>query len=70
MRIIKKRRGYFNGTHKGAEIEIERDNGLLGRSFYIRVTWKDGCYIYDGWAPEAVTTMAAAKLEAIRGAML
>lgn len=69
MRILDKRRGYFRGTHKGAEIEIERDPGFDGK-FYIIVTWKDGGYLYDGWAPEGVDTMAQAKKEAIRGATL
>jgi hypothetical protein len=26
MRIIKQERGYFRGTHKGYEIEIQRDH--------------------------------------------
>lgn len=70
MRIIESRRGYFRGTHKGAEIEIERDHGMSGRIFYIRVTHADGGMLYDGWAPEEVTTMPEAKREAIRGACL
>jgi hypothetical protein len=60
----------FRGTHKGAEILIERDEVVAGRHFYITVTWKDGGKLYDGYAPENVTTMKEAKLEAIRGACL
>ena len=70
MRIIEKRRGYFRGTHKGAEIEIERDHDIADRHFYIRVTWKDGGMLYDGYSPVGITTMAEAKREAIRGACL
>ncbi|MCA1490149.1 hypothetical protein I6F11_04345 [Ensifer sp. NBAIM29] len=70
MRILENRRGYFRGTHKGAEIEIERDHDIPDRKFYIRVRWKDGSYMYDAYSPEAVTTMAEAKREAIRGACL
>lgn len=67
MRILDKGRNYLSATHKGASIEIERESD--GR-FYIIVKWKDGGTLYDGWAPETVRTMAAAKLEARRGAML
>lgn len=70
MRTLEKRRGYFRGTHKGAEIEIRRDRDCAGRSFYIIVTWKDGGHLYNGWAPEAVVTIAQAKREARRGACL
>lgn len=68
MRIIEKRRGYFLGTHKGAMIEIEGDRGR----FYIRVRGEkgEGSHLYDGPAPDGVTTMKQAKTEAIRGAML
>jgi hypothetical protein len=69
MRVLEKKRGYFRGTHKGATIEIERDHDM-DRRFYIMVTWKDGGYLYDGWAPENITTMAEAKREARRGACL
>ena len=72
MRVIEQRRGYFHGTHKGATIEIERDPcpGAPERKFYIRVRWKDGGYLYDGWSPEGVDTMAEAKRDAIQGACL
>lgn len=70
MRILEQRRGYFRGTHKGGEIEIQRDTDLPRRHFYIRVRWKDGGLLYDGYAPEGVTTMRQAKREAIRGACL
>ena len=74
MRIIEKRRGaYFRGTHKGCEIEIERDRtrGLGGwHEFYIRVTAADGGMLYDGYSPLGVGTMAEAKREALRGACL
>lgn len=66
MRVIEQRCGYFRGTHKGAEIEIERDRG----KFYIIVRAADGGALYDGWAPENVHTMIEAKREARRGAML
>lgn len=70
MRIISKDRKHFHATHKGAEILIERDNEIEGRNFYIIVTWKDGARMYDGWAPEGMTTMREAKAEAIKGAGL
>lgn len=70
MRIIEQRRGYFYGTHKGATIEIEANKDYPEHKFYIRVRWKDGGMMYDGYAPEGITTMAHAKREAIRGACL
>lgn len=70
MRTLEKRRGYFHGTHKGATIQIERDRADERRRFYIIVWWKDGGRLYDGWAPEEITTMAEAKREAIKGAGL
>ena len=68
MRIIESRRGYFNGTHKGHEIDIEREPD--GR-FYIRV-WsiESGMHAYHGWAGEEIRTMPQAKREALRGACL
>ena len=70
MRILEKGRGYFYGTHKGATIEISRDHDFFDRKFYILVTAKDGCRLYDGYSPVGVDTMAQAKREAIRGACL
>jgi len=72
MRVLEKSRNYFRGSHKGGEIEIERDPcpGAPDRKFYIRVRWKDGGYLYEGWSPEGVNTMAEAKRDAIRGAQL
>ena len=70
MRILEQRSAYFRGTHKGAEIEIERDRDLANRKFYIRVRAKDGGYLYDGYSPEGITTIDQAKREAIRGACL
>lgn len=67
MRVISKSRNHFHGTHKGASIAIEREKN--GR-FYIIVTWKDGGRMYDGWAPEEIRNMRAAKLEAMRGACI
>lgn len=67
MRILSKSRKHFQGTHKGATIEIEREPD--GR-FYIQVRWKDGGMMYDGWAPDEVRRMKDAKREAIRGACL
>lgn len=72
MRVIEKRRGYFHGTHKGATIEIERDPAPFDpeRKFYIIVRWKDGGYLYQGWSPAGVNSMAEAKRDAIKGACL
>lgn len=70
MRIIEKGRGFFRGTHRGADIEIERDHDFPGRKFYIRVRHANGGMMYDGYSPEGVETMAVAKREAIRGACL
>lgn len=71
MRIIKSSRSYFRGTHKGYEIEISRDHQFEDRHFYIRV-WSlaSGMHAYDGYSPAGVTTIAAAKREARRGAQL
>ena len=71
MRIIHQDRDSFHGTHKGATITIEPDFDFphLHR-FYIQVRWKDGGLLYDGYSPEHVRTIAEAKREAIRGAML
>lgn len=71
MRIIEQSPTCFIGTHKGAYIEIEKD---LERArwedprFYITVRWKDGTYMYDGWAN--VATISEAKREAVRGSCL
>lgn len=70
MRILETSRGYFRGTHKGATIEIERDHDYPQHKFYIRVRGRDGCYMYDGYSPEGIETMAQAKRDAIRGACL
>ncbi len=72
MRFLEKSRGYFRGTHQGGEIEIQRDPcpGAPERKFYIIVRWKDGGYLYNGWSPEGVDTMAEAKRDAIKGACL
>ena len=68
MRIIESCRGHFSGTHKGHEIEIDREPD--GR-FYIRV-WhtKTGCHAYHGWAGEDIRTMKDAKREALYGSCL
>lgn len=75
MRIIENRRNHFVGTHKGATIEIVREHppfeGFECKSrFYIWVIARDGGMLYDGCCPVGITTMAAAKREAIRGACL
>jgi len=70
MRILVQERGYFRGTHNGATIEIERDHDYPQHKFYIRVRWKDGGHLYDGYSPEGVSTMSEAKREAIKGACL
>lgn len=75
MRIISKSRTHFHGTHRGCEIVVEREPvsliypGLRHR-FYITVTHADGGHLYDGWAPEDITTMKQARQEALRGAGL
>lgn len=67
MRILSKSRNHFRGTHKGHTIEIQKEPD--GR-FYIIVKDFGGSYAYDGWAPNDVRTMPAAKREAIKGACL
>lgn len=67
MRIKTETADYFVGSHKGGSIEIDREPD--GR-FFIQVRWKHGGYMYNGWAPDDVTTMADAKREAIKGAGL
>lgn len=67
MRIISRSRKHFYGTHKSATLNIEREAD--GR-FYIIVTYRDGGTLYDGWAPDHVRTMKAAKAEALRGSCL
>jgi hypothetical protein len=82
VRIIKESAEYFHGTHKGADIEIVREMKSRGagadsfihrpglKRYYIIVTTETGGRLYDGYAPETITNMAAAKREAIRGACL
>ena len=71
MRIVSKSCQHFLGTHKGAEISIEREHDPnVSGAFYIIVTATDGGCLYDGWSPPGVLTMAEAKREAIRGACL
>jgi len=70
MDVLKSTRHSFWGRRPDADIEIDRDRSLPGRTFYIRVTHVSGGMLYDGWAPEDVTTMAQAKAEALRGAGL
>lgn len=67
MRIISKSRKHFHGTHKGAEILIEREPD--GR-FYIIVTAESGGRLYDGWARSEITRMVEAKREALYGSEL
>lgn len=67
MRIIKQTAREFLGTHKRHDVEIERQSD---GSFYIIVSAPNGCKAYDGYAPRSVVTMAQAKREAIKGAML
>lgn len=72
MRIMKQSASTFWGTHKGHDIQIDREpkgDPFEGR-FYIIVTAESGMCAYDGWAPETVTTMAEAKREALRGACI
>lgn len=74
MRTISKSRNHFHGTHKGYQIEIERERPAveaLGglKHFYIRV-YNDNGYAYDGYSPVGVTTLAEAKREALYGACL
>lgn len=70
MCIIDSARDYFRGTHKGAEIMIERDHEMPDSEFYIIVRARNDGLLYDGWAPEEVRTIADAKKEAVRGACL
>ena len=77
MRIIEQTATRFRGTHKGYGIsiwldddDVEDEEWGFGR-FYIRVeNLEGGGHLYDGWAPESVTTIAQAKKEAIRGSCL
>ncbi len=68
MRTTSKSRTHFLGTHKGHEINIERERD--GRFYIIVRCLKSGLSAYDGWAPEEVRTMPAAKREALKGAQL
>jgi hypothetical protein len=73
MRTISKSRNHFRGTHKGYDIEIERERPPVEsfgeRHFYIRV-FNDYGHAYDGYSPSGVTTLAEAKREALYGACL
>lgn len=73
MRTTSKSRNHFHGTHKGYQIEIERERppfeSFGERHFYIRVFNGYG-YAYDGYSPADVTTLAEAKREALYGACL
>jgi hypothetical protein len=66
MRTVSKDRRHFHGTHLGYQIEIEKEPD--GR-FYIFAQNNQGVG-YDGWAPDDVRTMPAAKREALYGLML
>lgn len=76
MRTIRETKYRFEGTHKGCSIDIQwdgdEDEGDGCAGWYIRVRTEKGCggYLYDGWAPSSVCTMAEAKAEAIRGSCL
>lgn len=72
MRVCEQRRGYFCGTHKGCLITITRDHDIPERHFYITVRDANGGggYLYDGYSPEGVTTIAQAKREALYGSYL
>lgn len=73
MRTLSKSRNHFHGTHKGYEIEIDRERPAVEsfgeRHFYIRVFNEHG-HAYDGYAPADLTTLAEAKREALYGAGL
>lgn len=66
MRVQHQSTKSFLGTHKGSTIEIDSEPD--GR-FYIRVYSSAG-HGYDGWAPDHVTNMKQAKVEALRGACI
>lgn len=68
MRVISKSARHFFGTHKGHEINIERE--ATGRFYIIVRCLTTGLDAYDGWAPESVTTIREAKQEALYGACL
>jgi hypothetical protein len=75
MRITEQTAKRFRGTHKGCDIAIDLDEDTdedeFGHGlFYIRVNVHEGGYLYDGWAPESVTTIEEAKREALAGACL
>lgn len=70
MRIVDRGRKHFRGTHKGCEIEIEREPADAPGAFYIIVRGSSGNYLYDGWSPAGVLTMAEAKREALYGSTL
>ncbi|SFG85327.1 hypothetical protein [Methylobacterium gossipiicola] len=67
MRIEQQSARHFWGTHKGAQIQIDREPD---GTFYIIVTTRNGGTLYDGWAPRDVVTMAQAKRQAVKGACL
>lgn len=67
MRIERQSARHFYGTHKGAQIQIDREPD---GSFYILVWGPSGGTLYDGWAPRDVETMAQAKRQAVKGACL
>jgi hypothetical protein len=67
MRIKENSRKHFWGTHKGHDIQIDKEPD--GR-FYIIVTAPCGMHAYDGWAPDSIRTIKDAKHEALRGSCL
>lgn len=73
MRTTSKGRDHFYGTHKGYEIEIDRERPPVesfgARHFYIRVFNEYG-HAYDGYSPADVTSLSEAKREALYGACL
>lgn len=70
MRIKQQDRTGLLATHKGCEIQIDKEHGQAPGRFYIIVKAPDGGCLYDGWSPPQVTTMAQAKREALYGSGL
>jgi hypothetical protein len=69
LKNVVRKRNSIQCQYKGCEISITRDSHF--EDWYIQVTHRDGCYIYDGWWKDSShRTLDDAIKEAIDGSLL
>jgi len=66
-KVLKKDRENFHGFYKKHEIIISLD---FAHHFYIRVTDKDGCFLYDGYYESLNVSINDAIHESLTGSKL